>query len=151
MRMECVTVAKFLYMCVWQVMQLHVGNLHNFFYVCLRLYMCKHMHVDTQSFICFVLMHPHGEHSSVSDLPLFFSFHPSVYILLFSPLPLLSPSSGQPFMSKNILVHVFWGKNSLFFHLLPFSVTAIWITTSFNNFQQDDLWDETGLMTSNAI
>lgn len=36
---------------------------HHSFYLDLRLYMCKHMHVDVQSFIYSILMHPCGEHS----------------------------------------------------------------------------------------
>lgn len=80
---KCASRAKCLSQSVWQIMQVHARNCISPLMPVLR---CKHIHVDTLSFLCLVLVHPRGKHSSASDLPLF-SFNLFLYLLRSLRLP----------------------------------------------------------------
>lgn len=128
---EVVSSVTFLYLWKWQVGQLRVCN-------CITPSMPVYRHICASTcmwaFIVSCVFSTHvlpGEHSSASDLPLFFSFHPTLSLLL---LLLFSSSSGQPFIIKMILEEksLLGGEHTLFFHLLPFPPSAIWTKICFS-------------------
>lgn len=88
--------SKFLNLCMWQFVQLHVCNCITASVPVYGLiqYVQAHACGHLQFHVCLVLVYSQGEHSSASDLLLLSSFHPSLSLLLFSsssppPPPLL--------------------------------------------------------------